>query len=71
MPRVQFESREDAIQGLYFLVTRGEVACRPNNIYIISDRLLSELEESDIPFRLLSGLINPDGARKRSKSKHE
>ncbi|MBM3239497.1 hypothetical protein FJZ31_24655 [Candidatus Poribacteria bacterium] len=71
MPRVQFESREDAIRGLYFLVTHGEVACRPNNIYIISDWLLSDLEKSGIPFRLLSGRINHDGARKRSKSRHE
>ena len=67
MPRVQFESREDAVRGLYFLVTHGEVACRPNNVYIISDWLLDELEESGIPFHLLSGRINSDGTPERSK----
>ena len=71
MPRVQFESQEDAIRGLYFLVTRGEIACRPGNVYIISNWLLDELEKSDIPFRVLSGRINPDGRQYRCMSKNE
>ena len=71
MPRVQFESKEDAIRGLYFLVTRGEVACRPDNVYIISDWLLDALEDGGIPFRLLSGRISSDGAPKGKKPAHE
>lgn len=49
MPVITFDE-EYLDEGLMFLVRRGEVGCFPNDVFVITEPLFDQLQESGIPF---------------------
>ena len=52
MPIIKFD-KENAVRGFYFLSTIGQIACYPNDVYVISEALLRQLKRSEIPFEVI------------------
>ncbi len=44
MPLIKFNDNKLA-EGLYLLATNGQVGCYPGDIFVVSARLLKELDE--------------------------
>jgi len=44
MPLIKFDEDKVA-EGLYLLATNGQVGCYPDHIFVVSQRLLKELDE--------------------------
>lgn len=44
MPLIKFNDGKIA-EGLYLLATSGQVGCYPDNIFVVSERLLKELDK--------------------------
>ena len=58
MPLIKFDDNKLA-EGFYLLATNGQVGCYPGDIFVVSERLLKELDEAFRSKRITYQALNP------------
>ena len=67
MPIIKF-GEENAVRGFYFLSTLGQIACYPNDVYVISETLLRQLKRIEIPYEVIKKKNRREGDRFESST---